>query len=129
MPILLTVSHSLGDQTHQIMRQPNSWGGVANWKVNFHASSSSPLDPIQTMQLSSTTQTLLHQQIAKAIVHNPHLDSRRIKVRTNRGRVVLCGSAQSFFEKQMDQEALRGIDGITSIENELEVECEWEESN
>lgn len=75
------------------------------------------------MQLSSTT--LLHQQIAKAIVHNPHLDSRRIKVRTNSGRVVLCGSAESFFEKQMAQEALRGIEGITSIENELEVN--WEE--
>jgi len=73
------------------------------------------------MQPTSTT-ALLHQQIAKAIVHNPHLDSRRIKVRTSRGRVVLCGSAESFFEKQMAQEALRGIEGITSIENELEVE-------
>lgn len=78
------------------------------------------------MQLSSTT-SLLHQQIAKAIVHNPHLDSRRIRVRTNNGRVILCGSADSFFEKQMAQEALRGISGITSIENELDVQ--WEESN
>ena len=68
--------------------------------------------------------SLLHKQIAKAIVHNPHLNSRRIKVRTNRGRVVLCGSAESFFEKQMAQEALRGIEGITSIENDLEVQ--WE---
>lgn len=64
----------------------------------------------------------LHQQIANAIVHNPHLNSRRIKVQTNRGRVILCGSAGSFFEKQMAQEALRGIEGITSIENELEVD-------
>lgn len=75
------------------------------------------------MQLSSAPSTL-HQQIAKAIVHNPHLNCRSIKVRTNQGRVVLCGSAESFFEKQMAQEALRGIAGITSIENELEVD--WE---
>jgi len=69
---------------------------------------------------------MLHQQIAKAIVHNPHLDSRRIKVRANRGRVVLCGSAETYFEKQMAQEALRGIEGITSIENELEVDWDCE---
>jgi osmotically-inducible protein OsmY len=74
-----------------------------------------------------TSFPLLHQQIAKAIVRSPHLDSRKIKVRTNRGRVILCGSTESFFEKQMAQEALRGIEGITSIENELEVE--WEDGN
>ena len=65
---------------------------------------------------------MLHHQIAEAIVHNPHLDSRRIKIRTNRGRVVICGSTETYFEKQMAQEALRGIEGITSIKNELEVE-------
>ena len=74
------------------------------------------------MSFASSTTSVLHQQIANAIVHNPHLNSRRIKVRTNRGRVVLCGSTGSFFEKQMAQEALRGIEGITSIENELEVD-------
>jgi osmotically-inducible protein OsmY len=73
------------------------------------------------MQTTAAPSTHLHQQIAAAIVHNPHLNSRKIKVRTNRGRVVLCGTAVSFFEKQMAQEALRNIDGITSIENELEV--------
>ncbi len=72
------------------------------------------------MQLSTDPSTL-HRKIAKAIVHNPHLNCRSIKVRTNQGRVVLCGSADSYFEKQMAQEALRGIEGITSIENELEV--------
>ena len=74
------------------------------------------------MQMSSTTTPMLHHQIAEAIVHNPHLDSRRIKIRTNRGRVVIWGSTESYFEKQMAQEALRGIEGITSIKNELEVE-------
>ena len=73
------------------------------------------------MNSTATTPTQLHQEIAAAIVHNPHLNSRKIKVRTNRGRVVLCGTAVSYFEKQMAQEALRNIDGITSIQNELEV--------
>lgn len=76
------------------------------------------------MQLSTPATSTLHQKIAKAIVHNPHLNCRSIKVRTNQGKVILCGSTDSFFAKQMAQEALRGIEGITSIENELEVD--WE---
>ncbi len=69
----------------------------------------------------NTSTPILHQQIANAIVHNPHLNSRRIKVKTSRGKVILCGTAASFFEKQMAQEALRGIKGIKSIRNELKV--------
>ena len=74
-----------------------------------------------TMQTSSQTHKKLHKQITAAIVHNPHFDCRRIKVRTNQGEVVLCGSIDSFFEKQMAQEALRGIENITLIRNELQV--------
>lgn len=74
--------------------------------------------------LATQNYSAMNQQIATAIVQSPHLNSRQIKVRTNQGRVVLCGSADTFFEKQMAQEALRGIDGITSIENELQVD--WE---
>lgn len=74
--------------------------------------------PGYTMQTTST----FHQQIASAIIHSPHFDCRRIKVRTNQGQVVLSGSTDSFFEKQMAQEALRGIENITLIRNELKVE-------
>ncbi len=63
----------------------------------------------------------LNQKIATAIVGNTHINSRQIKVRTSNGRVVLCGTADSWFEKQMAQEALRGIEGITQIENLLKV--------
>lgn len=70
------------------------------------------------------TAPCLNQQIATAIVGNPHLNSRRIKIRTSEGRVVLCGTADSWFEKQMAQEALRGIEGIDQIENQLQVEDE-----
>ena len=73
------------------------------------------------MQTSSHTDSKLHEQIANAIVHSPHFDCRRIKVRTNQGQVVLCGSIDSFFEKQMVQESLRGIENITVIRNELQV--------
>ena len=66
-------------------------------------------------------QQVLVAQIHSAVVHNPHLNHRRMQIRTKQGKVVIRGSVNTFFEKQMAQEALRGIEGVKSIENELEV--------
>ena len=66
-------------------------------------------------------QQVMVAQIHNAVVHNPHLNHRRMHIRTKQGRVVIRGTVKTFFEKQMAQEALRGIEGIKSIENQLEV--------
>ena len=72
--------------------------------------------------MSTTLESsLLDQEIAQAIDANPHLGRRRVKIRTDLGHVVLQGKVNSFFEKQMAQEALRNIEGIERIDNELEV--------
>ena len=63
----------------------------------------------------------LSEQVQQAVVHNPHLKQRRVQLQTENGRVTINGSVQSYFEKQMAQEALRHIDGVTAIENRLEV--------
>ncbi len=68
-----------------------------------------------------TTTASLVQQIQSAVVHNPHLNHRKMHIKTKKGRVVLEGTVQTFFEKQMAQEALRKIEGIDSIENQLQV--------
>lgn len=60
-----------------------------------------------------------------AIVHNPHLNHHQMHLTAKQGKVVLQGRVQSFFEKQMAQEALKLVDGVDSIENELEVS--WSE--
>ena len=69
----------------------------------------------------SITLPALTQQINSAVIHNPHLNHRKMHVTTESGRVIIRGTVQSFFQKQMAQEALRNIDGIESIENQLEV--------
>jgi len=74
------------------------------------------------MSASSTSTASLNKQIAAAIVLSPHVDKRRIKVKTNGGHVVLCGKTDSWFAKQMAQESLRGIEGIILIDNQLVVE-------
>lgn len=70
--------------------------------------------------MSSTTQ-LLSEQIQNVVIHNPHLSNRRMRIKTESGRVTLQGCVRSFFEKQMAQEALRQIEGVEIIENQLEV--------
>ena len=75
------------------------------------------------MQMDSVpTAGSLSQQVQNAVVHNPHVNHHRIHFRTKENRVTIEGTADSFFEKQMAQEALRKIDGISAIENKLSVE-------
>lgn len=69
----------------------------------------------------STCASQLETVVSTAIANNPHLIRRRLKVETENGRVVLKGSVRSYYQKQMAQEMLRGVDGIDKIENQLEV--------
>lgn len=70
--------------------------------------------------MSATTQKL-EDQVTLALQLNPHVSGRKLRFETSEGKVVLHGVVASFFQKQMAQEALRGVDGIKQIENQLEV--------
>jgi osmotically-inducible protein OsmY len=63
---------------------------------------------------------LLHR-VDSAIQKSPHLNGRHLVLETRAGAVVLRGTVDSYFEKQMAQEALRSVEGITEIHNQLEV--------
>ncbi len=63
----------------------------------------------------------LEDRVLTALEQNPHVARRRLRFETCEGRVTLRGSVGSFFQKQMAQEALRHIDGVYEIANELEV--------
>ena len=63
----------------------------------------------------------LSDRVSRAIEGNPYLARRNLRFEAHQGRVVLRGRVGSFFQKQMAQEALRAIDGVAEIENELEV--------
>ena len=63
----------------------------------------------------------LREQVDAAITTNPYLTGRELRFETNEGRVVLKGVVNTYFQKQMAQEALRHVDGVEEITNELEV--------
>ncbi len=65
--------------------------------------------------------TPLDDKVLTALERNPYISRRTLRFETEQGRVTLRGVVRSFFQKQMAQEALRRVDGIEEIQNELEV--------
>ena len=66
-------------------------------------------------------ESTLWERIHVALQTIPYFDEEQVQFATRRGEVTLHGSVASFFHKQMAQEALRDLDGIDEIYNELEV--------
>ena len=63
----------------------------------------------------------LNDKVLSALQCNPHLSRRNFRFETEQGRVTLRGVVRTYYQKQMAQEALRRIDGVDEIFNELEV--------
>ena len=66
--------------------------------------------------------TELNQRIENAIVHNPHFSHRRMYLKMRGGEVVLEGKVETFFQKQMAQEALKLVEGVEHVVNHLDVD-------
>ena len=63
----------------------------------------------------------LNDKVFTALAANPHFSKRNLHFQTEHGRVTLRGSVRSYFQKQMAQEALRHVEGVHQIHNELVV--------
>lgn len=67
--------------------------------------------------------TPLSQELQRVILHHPHLHHRSVHFSTQTpGKVTMAGKVGSFFEKQMAQEAIRQVAGVSEVENLLEVQ-------
>ena len=64
----------------------------------------------------------MQDHVESVITTNPYLTQQKLKLEVERGRVTLRGVVSSFFQKQMAQEAIRKVDGVEVIDNELEVD-------
>ena len=63
----------------------------------------------------------LDNRVLTALERSPYIARRNFRFETAAGRVTLRGVVHSYFQKQMAQEALRHVDGVAEIANELEV--------
>ena len=63
----------------------------------------------------------LNERIDTVIHSNPYLGGRRFQVSTEADGVTLEGRVGSYFQKQMAQEIILRIDGVSRIDNRLQV--------
>jgi osmotically-inducible protein OsmY len=63
----------------------------------------------------------LEDRVRIVLNKNPHLPRRTLRIEAHDGRVTLKGVVRSFYQKQMAQESLKGLEGLRQIENQLEV--------
>jgi len=68
-----------------------------------------------------TTVMPLDERLWEEIQRNPHVVHNNLRFVTDRGRVTLHGTVDSFYQKQMAQEAVRRVDGVDEIDNQLQV--------
>lgn len=67
------------------------------------------------------TEAHLEHRVSNALERSPHVAHRTLRFETREDRVILRGTVRSWYQKQMAQEMLRGIEGVGEIENQLEV--------
>lgn len=56
-----------------------------------------------------------------ALATSPHLSRRRLKLEAKQGKLIVRGTVDSYYLKQMAQETLRKVDGVEKVENQLQV--------
>lgn len=80
-----------------------------------------PTCPEPTEKIETPLVGALHDRLSKVLRHHPHLHHERLHCEAAEGRIVLRGLVRTFYQKQMAQEALRGVEGVSEIDNQLEV--------
>ena len=74
------------------------------------------------LSTSNETQDLdLQARAEEALRTSPYLTGKILRLESHEGQVTLRGHVGSYFEKQMAQESLRHLDGLATIDNQLEV--------
>ncbi len=63
----------------------------------------------------------LVDRVLTALEKTPHITGRQLRFETDQGRVTLRGTVGTYYQKQMAQEAVRYVEGVDEIANELEV--------
>ncbi len=63
----------------------------------------------------------LHERIHFTLSRDPHVGGRPVRFELIDRDVLLTGSVRTYYQKQMAQESLRGIEGLGRIDNQLEV--------
>lgn len=71
------------------------------------------------MKVSEPSSLLM--RIDQAFSVSPHLSGKQLVIETEADTVVVRGTVETYYQKQMAQEIMRRIEGVQKIDNQLEV--------
>jgi|694.fasta_scaffold01778_10 osmotically-inducible protein OsmY len=71
--------------------------------------------------MNATENSSLLMRIDQAFSVSPHLCGRHLMVQTEADTVVVRGTVETYYQKQMAQEIVRRVEGVQKIDNQLEV--------
>jgi len=63
----------------------------------------------------------LDDRVQTALLQHANVPQRNLRFESSDGRVTLHGTVHSYYQKQMAQEALRRLEGVQTIDNQIEV--------
>lgn len=80
---------------------------------------------VSTHYLSASHVLPCSHDVEQAAIHRlrerPFLPESRVSCQFDAGVLLLRGRLSSYYHKQVAQEAVKGIEGVTDIVNEIEV--------
>lgn len=64
----------------------------------------------------------IQKAVARRLRASPYPAVKRVQCDFDRGRLTLRGQVRTFYEKQIAQEAIAGLEGIDQVVNGVKVE-------
>lgn len=65
---------------------------------------------------------VIRQNIVDKLTKDPGIDTTKIQVEVENGKVILKGKADTEDEKQLSEKIARSVEGVTGVENHLHVD-------
>ena len=101
-------------------------GGASGVTSTAHSRPPSPRPPLPAGNCQKEHSMSVHaarilDEVRSAVHADPHLARRDLQFERRGRRITVRGTVESYYQKQLAQEALRRIDGVEEIENRLAV--------
>ncbi|MFQ5733594.1 MAG: BON domain-containing protein [Planctomycetaceae bacterium] len=71
----------------------------------------------------------LNSRIHDALFRGPHFLSGDVRAELQDDEVVLTGVVASYYQKQLAQESVRRVTGVSRVHNELQVAARFRPAN
>lgn len=82
-----------------------------------------------SVQPIERTDEALHSDIVEALFDDPATDSYEVRVTVDDGTVVLTGNVDSWQEKQLCEEVVKGVIGVKEVKNDISFELNEERAD